>query len=306
MKVDKLLFEDNGIEQRIDKYLVWFYQNITRSQIQNMIEKEEVKVNGNKIKANYILRDGDVIEILFNDPIPSLIQAEDIPLDVLYEDEDIIVVNKPSGMVVHPAVGNKSGTLVNALLNHCKDLSGINGESRPGIVHRIDKDTSGLLVVCKNDFSHNEMAKQFQNKEVNKIYYAICSGVIPHNVGVIEAPIGRDSQNRQQMTISDKGKNAVTHFRVLERFNNHTLIEVKLETGRTHQIRVHMKYIGYPVCGDPIYGYKKEVVETGQYLHAKKIGFNHPRNGQYMEIDSDLPEYFQTFLNELYEKKSSV
>ncbi len=306
MKIDKLLFEDNGLDQRIDKYLVWFYQDITRSQIQNMIEKEEVKVNGNKVKANYILRDGDEIEILFNDPVPSLIKAEDIPIDVEYEDEDIIVVNKPSGMVVHPAVGNKSGTLVNALLHHCKDLSGINGESRPGIVHRIDKDTSGLLVVCKNDYSHNEMAKQFQNKEVNKIYYAICSGVIPHNVGVIEAPIGRDIQNRQQMAISDKGKNAVTHFRVLERFNNHTLIEVKLETGRTHQIRVHMKYIGYPVCGDPIYGYKKEVVETGQYLHAKKLGFKHPRSGEYIEVDSKLPDYFQTFLNELYEKKSSA
>ena len=306
MKIDKLLFEDNGIDQRIDKYLVWFYQDITRSQIQNMIEKEEVRVNGNKIKANYILRDGDAIEVLFNDPVPSMIQAEDIPIDIKYEDEDIIVVNKPSGMVVHPAIGNKSGTLVNALLHHCKDLSGINGESRPGIVHRIDKDTSGLLVICKNDASHNEMAKQFQNKEVNKIYYAICSGVISHNVGVIEAPIGRDIQNRQQMAISDKGKNAITHFKVLERFNNHTLIEVKLETGRTHQIRVHMKYIGYPVCGDPLYGHKKEVVETGQYLHAKKLGFKHPKTKEYIEIDSELPEYFQTFLNELYEKKNSL
>ena len=297
MKTDILLFEDNGIEQRIDKYLVWFYQSITRSQIQNMIEKEEIKVNGKKIKANYILKDGDKIEVLFADPVPSLIQAEDIPLDIMYEDEDIIVVNKPSGMVVHPAIGNKSGTLVNALLHHCTDLSGINGESRPGIVHRIDKDTSGLLVICKNDFSHNEMAKQFHNKEVNKIYYAICSGVIPHNVGVIEAPIGRDIQNRQQMAISDKGKNAITHFKVIERFNEHTLIEVKLETGRTHQIRVHMKYIGYPVSGDPLYGYKKEVSEFGQFLHAKKIGFKHPRTGEYMEIDSDLPEYFQNFLN---------
>ena len=306
MKTDILLFEDNGIEQRIDKYLVWFYQSITRSQIQNMIEKEEIKVNGNKIKANYILRDGDKIEVLFADPVPSLIQAEDIPLDIKYEDEDIIVVNKPSGMVVHPAIGNKSGTLVNALLHHCKDLSGINGESRPGIVHRIDKDTSGLLIVCKNDFSHNEMAKQFHDKTVNKIYYAICSGVIPHNVGVIEAPIGRDIQNRQQMSINDKGKNAITHFKVLERFNNHTLIEVKLETGRTHQIRVHMKYIGYPVTGDPLYGHKKEVSEFGQFLHAKKIGFNHPRTGAYMEIDSELPEYFQNYLNELYEMKSSL
>ena len=301
MKTDILLFEDNGIEQRIDKYLVWFYQSITRSQIQNMIEKEEIKVNGKKIKANYILKDGDKIEVLFADPVPSLIQAEDIPLDIMYEDEDIIVVNKPSGMVVHPAIGNKSGTLVNALLHHCTDLSGINGESRPGIVHRIDKDTSGLLVICKN-----EMAKQFHNKEVNKIYYAICSGVIPHNVGVIEAPIGRDIQNRQQMAISDKGKNAITHFKVIERFNEHTLIEVKLETGRTHQIRVHMKYIGYPVSGDPLYGYKKEVSEFGQFLHAKKIGFKHPRTGEYMEIDSDLPEYFQNFLNELYEKKNSL
>ena len=305
MKKDLLIFEDNGLEIRIDKYLVMFYQDITRSLIQNMIEKEEVKVNDKKVKSNYILKDGDKIEVCFSDPTPSSIQAEDIPLDVLYEDEDIVVVNKASGMVVHPAVGNKSGTLVNALLHHCKDLSGINGETRPGIVHRIDKDTSGLLVVCKNDFSHNEMAKQFQNKEVNKIYYAICSGVIPHNVGVIDAPIGRDIQNRQQMAISDKGKDAVTHFKVLERYNNHTLIEVKLETGRTHQIRVHMKYIGYPVSGDPIYGYKKEISEFGQYLHAKKLGFNHPRTGKYNEIDSDLPEYFENFLKELEERKNS-
>ena len=299
MKKDILLYEDNGLEQRIDKYLTLFYSDITRSQIQNMISKEEVSVNDKKIKSNYILKDGDKIEVCFNDPSPSSIQAENIDLDIRYEDDDIIVVNKKSGMVVHPAVGNKSGTLVNALLYHCNDLSGINGETRPGIVHRIDKDTSGLLVVCKNDFCHNKMSKQFQDKTVNKIYYAICSGVIPHNVGVIDAPIGRDIQNRQQMAISDKGKDAVTHFKVLERFKNHTLVELKLETGRTHQIRVHMKYIGFPVYGDPIYGHKKEVSEYGQFLHAKKIGFNHPRTDEYIEIDSELPDFFEEFLNDL-------
>ena len=202
-------------------------------------------------------------------------------------------------MVVHPAVGNKSGTLVNALLYHCKDLSGINGEMRPGIVHRIDKDTSGLIVACKNDESHNDLANQFLNKQVNKIYYAIVCGEIPHNVGVINAPIGRDITNRQAMCVTDKGKDAVTHFKVLERFKGYTLMEVKLETGRTHQIRVHMKYINFPVSGDPVYGPKKEVSEYGQYLHAKTLGFYHPKTHEYMEFDSELPKYFSDFLEYL-------
>ena len=305
MKVDNIIFEDIGEDIRIDKYLVSVYDDITRSLFQKMISDNDVLVNGKKVKANYILNDGDNIEVTFKDAFPSPIEAENIPLDIVYEDEDIVVVNKPSGMVVHPAVGNKNGTLVNALLYHCKDLSGINGETRPGIVHRIDKDTSGLLVVCKNDNAHQKLAQQFLNKEVKKIYYAIVSGVIPHNMGVIDAPIGRDLLDRQKMAINEVGKNAITHFKVLERFNNYTLVEVKLETGRTHQIRVHMKYIGYPVSGDPIYGFKRDIKETGQFLHAKKLGFYHPRTNEWMEFDSSLPSYFDEFLNELREEKEN-
>ena len=299
METFKFIYEYDGVDERIDRFLSTELDHLSRSYVQKLIEEGIITVNNEKTKNNYILRDGDEIDIVLPDLAPSLIEKENIPLDIVYEDDDIIVINKPSGMVVHPAVGNKTGTLVNALLYHTKDLSGINGISRPGIVHRIDKDTSGLLVVCKNDYSHKIMADEFANKEVDKIYYAICSGVIPHNVGLIDAPIARDVQDRQKMTVSENGKPAITHFKVLERFKEHTLIEVKLETGRTHQIRVHMKYIGYPISGDHIYGYKKEEAETGQYLHAKKIGFKHPRTGKYLEFDTGLPKYFSDFLNEL-------
>ena len=288
-----------GSGDRIDKFLVPHLDEYTRTQIQGMIKNNEILVNEDSVKANYILKEGDQINILPNEPIDSTILPENIPLNIVYEDADLLVVNKPSGMVVHPAPGNYTGTLVNALLYHCQDLSGINGVIRAGIVHRIDKDTSGLLVVCKNDYTHKKLSLQFANKEVSRKYYAICSGVIMHNQGKINAPIGRDHINRQQMAIVENGKNAITNFTVIERFKNHTFIECVLETGRTHQIRVHMKYIGFPITGDPVYGYKHEIVPTGQYLHAKTLGFMHPRLEKYMEFDSPLPDYFQDYLNTL-------
>ena len=304
--IDNFTYEDLGENTRIDKYLVSLYDDISRSAFQIMIKNNEVLVNDLPVKANYLLNDGDEIKVMFKEATQSIIKPENIKLDVVYEDNDIIVVNKKSGMVVHPAFGNMEGTLVNALLYHCKDLSGINGETRPGIVHRIDKDTSGLIVACKNDFSHKRLSEEFKNKEVKKIYYAIVSGVIPHNNGLIDAPIGRDLQDRQKMAINELGKNAITHFKVLERFKDYTLIEVKLETGRTHQIRVHMRYINYPIAGDPVYGFKNDVKETGQFLHAKKLGFYHPRTNEWMEFDSELPSYFNDFLNELRKEKENM
>lgn len=301
--MEKMHLQYYGEGLRIDKYLANKIPTLTRTQIQGLISEQLITVNNNVVKANYILKNEDQIQVIIPKPKPSQIEPQNIPLDIYYEDKDIIVVNKPSGMVVHPAAGNFDNTLVNALLYHCKDLSGINGQIRAGIVHRIDKDTSGLLVACKNDFAHKNLSKQFSNKLVKRVYYAICSGVIPHNLGKIEAPIARNPVNRQQMAVIEGGKNAVTNFKVIERFANHTLVELTLETGRTHQIRVHMNYIGYPVTGDPLYGYKKEVSKWGQYLHAKVLGFHHPRTGKYIEFDSPLPDYFQNFLKQI---KSSV
>lgn len=286
-----------GEEGRIDRYLATHLKDVSRSQVQQMIERNEVTVNGKNVKPSYLLESGDVINVSMAAPKPAEVAPEDIPLDIYYEDSDIIVVNKPSGMVVHPASGNYEGTLVNALMHHCHDLSGINGIIRAGIVHRIDKDTSGLLVACKNDFSHRNLSKQFEKKDVSRRYYAIVHGVIPHNYGKIDAPIGRSPVNRKLMAVVEGGKPAVTHFTVIERFKNYTLVELRLETGRTHQIRVHMKYIGYPVTGDPQYGPKKTIAEHGQYLHAKTLGFKHPRTGQYMEWEAPLPDYFLKFLD---------
>jgi len=284
---------------RIDKFLANEMEDFSRNSIQIYIKDNHVLVNDKVVKTNYILKKGDAISVTIPDPIDNDIIAQDIPLDIYYEDSDVIVVNKPTGMVVHPAVGNYQNTLVNALMFHCHDLSGINGVIRAGIVHRIDKDTSGLLVACKNDFAHRNLSEQFFNKTISRKYYAIVYGVINHNVGRIEAPIGRDKFNRQQMTVIEHGKPAVTNFKVLERFKKYTLIELALETGRTHQIRVHMKYIGYPLVGDPVYGPKNVIGETGQFLHAKTLGFTHPRTKEYLEFDSPLPKYFEDFLNEL-------
>ncbi len=287
----------NGV--RLDKYLSVELDDISRTQIQDIIKSGKVLVNKAKAKASTLVQTNDEVEITIPDPVNVDIVPENIPLDIYYEDSDVIVVNKESGMVVHPAVGNFHGTLVNALMYHCKDLSGINGEIRAGIVHRIDKDTSGLLVSCKNDFAHRSLSEQFFHKTVKRKYYAICHGVIEHNYGKIDAPIGRCKDNRQKMGVVEGGKNAVTNFKVLERFDEFTLIELQLETGRTHQIRVHMNYIGYPIAGDPLYGPKKVIGTHGQYLHAKTLGFVHPRTNELLEFDSPLPDYFEEFLNEL-------
>ena len=300
--MDKVIKITEDIDLRLDKYLIDIIEDKTRTQIQLMIENDEILVNNEPTKASYKLRKDDEILIIFEEPVNLDIIPEDIPLDVFYEDKDLIVVNKPSGMVVHPAFGNYQGTLVNALMHHCKDLSGINGVIRAGIVHRLDKDTSGLIVACKNDFTHKNLSKQFSDRTVTRKYIAIVHGIINHNLGKVEAPIGRSKEDRKLMGVVENGRLAITNFRVLERFSNHTLVELSLETGRTHQIRVHMKYIGYPVVGDPQYGLKKDKSNHGQYLHAQTLGFIHPRTKEYMEFNSDLPDYFEAYLNELREE----
>jgi len=277
--------------ERIDKFITLQNEDWSRSQVQSWIKEGKVTVNGEIVKNNYKVAAEDEITLRVPPPKEMQIKPEPMNLDIVYEDSDVVVVNKPRGLVVHPAPGHYSGTLVNGLLHHCRDLSGINGVLRPGIVHRIDKDTSGLLMIAKNDKAHMGLAAQLKEHTVNRKYVAIVSGVIPHQMGTIDAPIGRDPKNRQQMAVVfENSKPAVTHFVVLERFHNHTLVELKLETGRTHQIRVHMKYIGYPLVGDPKYGQKdKQIDLEGQALHAKILGFVHPRTGEYLEFDSQLP-----------------
>jgi len=282
--------------KRLDSYLSNAL-DISRSKISKMIKDGNILVNGNKCKASDSVDAGDKISYeIINEEIK--VEVEDIPIDIVYEDDDVIVVNKPNGMVVHPAVGNKSGTLVNALMYHSKNLSSINGEFRPGIVHRIDAYTTGLLMVAKNDKAHEFLQKQLQDKTTTRKYVALVWGVIPNDTGVIDAPIMRDKSDRKKMAVGNiNSKDAVTHFKVLERFNKATLIELKLETGRTHQIRVHMAYIGHPVVNDPVYGRRKLIDETGQCLHAKTLGFVHPTTHKYMEFDSELPECFINILN---------
>jgi len=276
--------------ERIDKFITLQGEEWSRSQIQAWIKEGRVSVGGETVKSNYKVSQDDDVTLRVPPPRELAIQPENIPLDIMYEDADVVVVNKPRGLVVHPAPGHYTGTLVNALLYHCKDLSGINGVLRPGIVHRIDKDTSGLLVVAKNDRAHLGLAEQLKEHTVNRKYVAIVHGVIPHEMGTIDAPIGRDPKNRQQMAVVfENSKPAVTHFVVLERFKDYTLVECKLETGRTHQIRVHMKYIEHPLAGDPKYGPKKTLEIDGQALHAKTLGFTHPRTGEYMEFEAPLP-----------------
>ncbi|MDY5576439.1 MAG: RluA family pseudouridine synthase [Lachnospiraceae bacterium] len=292
-------------KQRVDKYLSDQIPEFSRSRIQKLLDDEQVTVNGKVTKSNYKLNVGDEVCIIVPEAVPIDIPAENIPLDIVYEDEDIIVVNKPKGMVVHPAPGHYTGTLVNALMYHCKDqLSGINGELRPGIVHRIDMDTTGLLVACKNDYAHNFIAEQLKEHSITRKYQAIVYNSIKEDEGVVDAPIGRDVRDRKKMAVNYKnGREAVTHYRVLERFKNFTYIECELETGRTHQIRVHMTKIGHPLLGDEIYGPKNCPYHlTGQTLHAKTLGFVHPRTKKYIEFDSELPEYFQKLLNILATK----
>jgi len=289
-EVETWSVQADGATGRIDKWLA--EQNEwSRSQVQEWLKAGRVEVDGRVVKPNYKLSGTETIVVHIPEAVELEILPEDIPLEVVYEDSDVIVVNKPKGMVVHPAAGHVSGTLVNALLHHCQDLSGINGVKRPGIVHRIDKDTSGLLMVAKNDLAHESLAHQLKEKTTERLYIALVHGEIPHELGTIEAPIGRDKNDRQRMTVTDKNsKSAVTHFRVLDRYEGFTVVECKLETGRTHQIRVHMRYIGFPLAGDPKYGPRKTMKMNGQALHAAVLGFEHPRTGEWMRFEAPLPE----------------
>lgn len=284
---------------RIDKVLTGLFNDYSRSQIQLWLKDGAVSVNGQVVKANYKVKKNDEIVIAVPEPETLSIEAEDIPLEIVYEDEAVAVVNKPQGMVVHPSAGHPNGTMVNALMYHVKDLSSINGVIRPGIVHRIDKDTSGLLMVAKNDLAHESLAKQLKDKTSLRKYVALVHGVIPHEKGTINTPIGRSKVNRKMQAVREDGKPAVTHFNVLERFNDFTLVELTLETGRTHQIRVHMKYIGYPLAGDPVYGPSKTLKGNGQFLHAKLLGFTHPITGQKMVFEAPLPTIFEKTLEKL-------
>lgn len=284
---------------RVDKYLTTELDTMSRSKVQNLIADGYVIVNGETIKANYKLETGDKVEVFVPEPEAVDVEAEDIPLDIIYEDKDIVLVNKAQGMVVHPGAGNPNGTLVNTLLFHIKDLSGINGEIRPGIVHRLDKDTSGILMVAKNDEAHVNLSEQLQNRTVKRKYWALVHGVLPHEHGTINAPIGRDPKDRQKFTVIKGGKEAISHFRVLERIQKFSLMEVSLETGRTHQIRVHLNYIDHPVAGDKIYGPKKSLEGNGQFLHARMLEFTHPRTGETMSFEAELPALFEETLDRL-------
>lgn len=292
--MEKIMHEvqENEKGERLDKLITSLNKEWTRSQVQQWIKDKHVTVNEQYMKANYKVSMGDAIAVSIPEPEPLDVVAEEMNLDVFYEDEDVIVINKPRGMVVHPAPGHVDGTLVNGLLFHCKDLSGINGVMRPGIVHRIDKDTSGLLMVAKNDVAHTALVNQLVERTVTRKYTALVHGTIPHDHGTIDAPIARDTVDRQKMAVVDGGKHAVTHFTVLDRFGEYTLVECELETGRTHQIRVHMRYIGFPLVGDPKYGPRKTMDTNGQVLHAGTLGFIHPRTNEYLEFTSELPEYF--------------
>ncbi|WP_442858924.1 RluA family pseudouridine synthase [Anaeromassilibacillus sp. 1001302B_160321_C8] len=292
--------EDEGM--RLDKFLSVRVEELTRSAAERLAEQGQVSSGGKTLDKKYRLRAGDAIEVILPEPVGLDILPEAIPLDIRYEDADLLVVNKPKGMVVHPAAGHAGGTLVNALLAHCGDsLSGINGVIRPGIVHRIDKDTSGLLIVAKNDFAHQRLAEQIKEHSFTRMYEAVVHGNLKEDTGTVDAPIGRHPTDRKRMAVTEKNsRHAVTHFEVLARYKGFTHVRLKLETGRTHQIRVHMAYIGHPVAGDPVYGPKKPVPNLdGQCLHARVIGFVHPRTGEYLEITSELPSYFTAFLEKL-------
>ena len=292
--------EDAGV--RIDKYLAEQLPDITRSYLQKLLKDGSVQMNGKPVKASTKTAAGALIVLTIPEPEEPEILPEDIPLDILYEDSDVILINKPKDMVVHPAAGHYTGTLVNALMYHCKgDLSGINGVLRPGIVHRIDKDTTGVLIVCKNDRAHNALAEQLKEHSITRKYRAIVCGNLKEDEGTVDAPLGRHPQDRKRMAIvRSGGKRAVTHYRVLERFGNYTYIECRLETGRTHQIRVHMASLGHPLLGDEIYGRAKSPFKLeGQTLHAMVLGFIHPTTGEYMEFEAPLPEYFEKLLEKL-------
>ena len=298
MKEFRFEIEQEYDGTRIDRYISDNIDSLTRSYLQKMIKEGCVTANGKPVKPSYSLKAGDQIAFTFPESIEPNIEAEDISLDIIYEDEDLLIVNKPKDMVVHPAAGHYTGTLVNAVMFHCKgNLSGINGVMRPGIVHRIDKDTSGSLIICKNDLAHNGIAEQLKDHSIKRIYHAIVYGELTED-GTVDKPIGRDPKDRLKMAVVPNGKSAVTHFHVLKQLKGYTYISCRLETGRTHQIRVHMASIGHPILGDDVYasGRKTSIKCQGQTLHAKTIGFTHPRTGEYMEFDTELPQYFQHLL----------
>lgn len=298
MEEKEFLVEEEYKDMRLDVYVSNMLQNKSRSYIQSLIDEGKVTVNTLIKKSNYKIKGQDSIQVIVPDPIALDIKPENIPLDILYEDKDVIVVNKSQGMIVHPASGVYEGTLVNAIMYHCKDLSGINGVTRPGIVHRIDKDTSGVLVIAKNDYAHNKLAEQLKDHSMNRVYMALVEGIIKCEDGTIDAPLARHPVEKIKIAVVKDGRRAITHFKVVERFRSSTLIECKLETGRTHQIRVHMAHNGHPLVGDPVYGYKKQRFKLeGQMLHAKLLGFNHPTKDIYMEFEAKIPEHFQKVLN---------
>ena len=288
----------NGL--RFDKLCVEILPELSRTRIQELIANGFITINDLEVKANTKVKINDIISAEWPEDEELKVEAEEMDLDVLYEDKDLIVINKPKGMVVHPGAGNPNHTLVNGLLAHCKDLSGINGVLRPGIVHRIDKDTSGCLVVAKNDLAHQNLSEQLAKRTLKRTYIALVHGVIQHNVGTIEAPIGRDKSDRQKMTVTSmNARPALTHFKVMKRYEAYTLVECQLDTGRTHQIRVHFQYTNYPIVGDPKYSIKKTLETQGQCLHAQRIEFIHPRTQEVMQFEAEMPEVFKQVLEEL-------
>jgi len=294
--MQEIKIEEN-LDERMDAYLSKFL-DISRSKVAKRIDSGTVLVNDKKEKSSYIPKMGDVITIEEIEDKEMSAEPEKMDLNIVYEDNDVIVINKDNGIVVHPAVGNNTGTLVNGLLYH-SNLSSVNGKFRPGIVHRIDSYTTGLLVVAKNDTAHEKLANQLETREISRIYYTLVWGIVKHDSGTIDAPIGRDTKDRKKMSVTSyNSKGAVTHFKVIERFDEVTLLECRLETGRTHQIRVHLEYINHPIVNDPVYGRRKIIDDTGQCLHAKRLGFVHPTSDKYMEFDSELPQCFTNIMNE--------
>lgn len=304
--MESFIVKKDEENNRIDLYLSKKKEEISRVTIQRLISEEKILVNGKKTKSSYKVQENDKITLEEEEPKEISLKAQDIPLEVIYEDNDIIVVNKPKGIVVHPANGNPDGTLVNAVMAICKDsLSGIGGEIRPGIVHRLDKDTSGIIIVAKNDKAHINLSEQIKNHEVQKTYIALVRGIVKENNATINMPIGRSTKDRKKMAVTKNGKEAITHFKVLERYNNYTLLEVKIETGRTHQIRVHLSHIGYPIVGDTTYSNgKNEWGIQGQCLHAKSLKFKHPITREEMFLEAEIPEYFQELLRKLEKEKN--
>ncbi len=299
--MEKVIVQANEKGIRLDSYIASKKKDLSRTNVKRLIENDNILVNNSSQKISYKVQVGDEISIVIPEAKEIELKPQDIKVDIVYEDDSIIVVNKPKGMVVHPAIGNPDGTLVNAIMNICKDsLSGIGGEIRPGIVHRLDKDTTGLLIIAKNDKAHVNLSEQIKNREVKKIYIALVRGIIPENEATINMPIGRSTKDRKKMAVVKNGKEAVTHFKVLNRFKNYTLLEIKIDTGRTHQIRVHMSEIGYPVVGDMVYSNgRNEFGIQGQMLHAKSLDFKHPITGKQMHLEAELPKYFKEVIDKL-------